>query len=64
LASSVPTEPQEHAVSHTDHLALPAGGTAKVDGLDTVKDFKEIRKRVGYMPGKFSLYQDLSVRKT
>lgn len=42
-------------------LLLPAGGTAKVDGLDTVKDFKEIRKRVGYMPGKFSLYQDLSV---
>jgi ABC-type multidrug transport system ATPase subunit len=37
------------------------GGTASVDGFDVVKDFKEIRKRVGYMPGKFSLYQDLTV---
>jgi ABC-2 type transport system ATP-binding protein len=36
-------------------------GTAHVDGFDVVKDFKEIRKRVGYMPGKFSLYPDLTV---
>lgn len=42
-------------------LLLPDGGNARVDGLDTVKDFKAIRKRVGYMPGKFSLYPDLSV---
>ncbi|MFC0772591.1 ABC transporter ATP-binding protein [Terrimonas alba] len=42
-------------------LLLPDGGSAKVDGFDVVKDFKEIRKRVGYMPGKFSLYQDLTV---
>jgi ABC-type multidrug transport system, ATPase component len=42
-------------------LLLPDGGSAAVDGLDVVKDFKEIRKRVGYMPGRFSLYQDLTV---
>lgn len=36
-------------------------GTAMVDGFDVVKGMKDIRKRVGYMPGKFSLYQDLSV---
>jgi ABC-type multidrug transport system ATPase subunit len=42
-------------------LLLPDGGTATVDGLDVVKDFKAVRNRVGYMPGKFSLYQDLSV---
>ncbi|MBL7865342.1 MAG: ABC transporter ATP-binding protein [Cyclobacteriaceae bacterium] len=42
-------------------LMLADEGTASVDGLDVVKDFKEIRKRVGYMPGKFSLYPDLSV---
>ena len=32
-----------------------------VDGFDVISEMKEIRKRVGYMPGKFSLYQDLSV---
>lgn len=42
-------------------LMLANSGTALVDGFDVVKDFKEIRKRVGYMPGKFSLYPDLSV---
>ncbi|MGM9846734.1 MAG: ABC transporter ATP-binding protein [Muribaculaceae bacterium] len=42
-------------------LLLADSGTATVDGLDTVRDYKEIRKRIGYMPGKFSLYQDLSV---
>ena len=42
-------------------LLLPASGSAVVDGYDVVKDYKEIRKRVGYMPGRFSLYQDLSV---
>ncbi len=42
-------------------LLLPDNGTATVDGLDTVKDYKQIRRNVGYMPGKFSLYQDLSV---
>ena len=42
-------------------LILPDSGTATVHGFDIVKDYKEIRKSVGYMPGKFSLYQDLSV---
>lgn len=42
-------------------LLLPTSGQASVAGYDVVKDFKEIRRRVGYMPGKFSLYQDLSV---
>jgi len=42
-------------------LMLADSGTASVDGFDVVGQFKEIRKRVGYMPGKFSLYPDLSV---
>ncbi len=42
-------------------LLLADGGCAAVDGFDVVKDFKVIRKRVGYMPGRFSLYQDLTV---
>jgi ABC-2 type transport system ATP-binding protein len=42
-------------------LILADSGTASVDGFDVVNDYKEIRKRVGYMPGKFSLYQDLTV---
>src|ERR1035437_5590076 len=42
-------------------LLLPDGGSASVDGFDVVKDYKEIRQRVGYMPGRFSLYQDLTV---
>jgi len=42
-------------------LLLPDSGEAKMDGLDVVKDYKKIRHIVGYMPGRFSLYQDLSV---
>ena len=42
-------------------LLLPDSGKATVDGFDVVKEYKTIRKRVGYMPGKFSLYPDLSV---
>lgn len=42
-------------------LLLADSGQATVDGFDVVKDFKRIRKRVGYMPGRFSLYQDLTV---
>ncbi len=36
-------------------------GSARVDGLDIVKDYRNIRSRVGYMPGKFSLYPDLTI---
>jgi ABC-type multidrug transport system ATPase subunit len=43
-------------------LLLPDEGSAEVEGMDVVKDYKKIRKLVGYMPGKFSLYQDLSVK--
>ena len=43
-------------------LLLPEQGAATVDGYDTVRQMREIRKRVGYMPGKFSLYQDLTVQ--
>ena len=42
-------------------LLLPDKGTAKVDGFDTAEQVREIRRRVGYMPGRFSLYQDLTV---
>ena len=42
-------------------LLLADGGQAAVDGLDVVKNYKEIREKVGYMPGRFSLYQDLTV---
>ena len=42
-------------------LVLADSGTAFVDGLDVVKDYVELRKHIGYMPGRFSLYQDLSV---
>jgi ABC-2 type transport system ATP-binding protein len=42
-------------------LLLPDAGKASVNGYDVVTEYKQIRKLVGYMPGKFSLYQDLSV---
>lgn len=42
-------------------LLLADEGTATVGGADVVKDYKEIRRKVGYMPGGFSLYQDLTV---
>lgn len=42
-------------------LLLANEGTATVAGFDVVKDYKSIRNSVGYMPGKFSLYQDLTV---
>jgi ABC-2 type transport system ATP-binding protein len=42
-------------------LWLADSGTASVEGFDVVKDYKSIRKIIGYMPGKFSLYQDLTV---
>jgi ABC-type multidrug transport system ATPase subunit len=42
-------------------LLIPDSGTAVVEGLDTVQEFKKLRKIIGYMPGRFSLYPDLSV---
>lgn len=42
-------------------LLLADEGTATVGGADVVKDYKDIRRKVGYMPGRFSLYQDLTV---
>ncbi len=42
-------------------LLVADSGTAQVAGFDVVKDYKAIRSRVGYMPGRFSLYQDLTV---
>lgn len=42
-------------------LLLPDRGFATIDGLDVVADFRKIRTMVGYMPGRFSLYQDLTV---
>ena len=42
-------------------LLLPDSGSATVDGYDVVRQMHDVRCRVGYMPGKFSLYQDLTV---
>ncbi|GJH41335.1 hypothetical protein RCZ04_18850 [Capnocytophaga sp. HP1101] len=42
-------------------LLLPDEGSATVEGWDIVSDYKQIRQHVGYMPGRFSLYQDLTV---
>jgi len=42
-------------------LLIPNSGYATVEGFDVVKDYKKIRDIIGYMPGRFSLYQDLSV---
>ena len=42
-------------------LMLPDQGKVTVLGLDCVKGFRELRKHIGYMPGRFSLYMDLTV---
>ncbi len=42
-------------------LLLADSGKATVDGLDVVNDYRKIRNRIGYMPGRFSLYQDLTI---
>jgi ABC-type multidrug transport system ATPase subunit len=42
-------------------LLIPDSGKLNVLGLDVVTYYKELRKNIGYMPGRFSLYQDLSV---
>lgn len=42
-------------------LLLPDAGSATLAGLDCVRDYRQIREMIGYMPGRFSLYQDLSI---
>lgn len=42
-------------------LLIQDEGIAEMAGLDVIKEYKKIRKFVGYMPGRFSLYQDLTV---
>ena len=42
-------------------LLIQDKGEAEMSGLDVVRDYKKIRRLVGYMPGRFSLYQDLTV---
>jgi len=42
-------------------LLLPDEGRISVLGMDNITSFRELRKNIGYMPGRFSLYQDLSV---
>lgn len=42
-------------------LLIPDSGHASMLGLDTVKDFRQIRSRIGYMPERFSLYPDMTV---
>jgi len=42
-------------------LLLPDKGSAYVQGTDVTKDYQTIRNKIGYMPGRFSLYQDLTV---
>jgi ABC-type multidrug transport system ATPase subunit len=44
-------------------VLLADSGNAQLAGLDIIKDYREIRNRVGYMPGRFFLYQDLLCRK-
>lgn len=43
-------------------LALPTSGQASVLGLDVVRDYRRLRTEIGYMPEKFSLYQDMTVK--
>jgi len=43
-------------------LIIPSEGKVTLLGLDTVKDYRDLRCRIGYMPGRFSLYQDLTVQ--
>ncbi len=42
-------------------LLLPDSGEVQMAHLDTIKDYKKLRTKLGYMPGRFSLYQDLTV---
>jgi ABC-2 type transport system ATP-binding protein len=42
-------------------MIKPASGTILIDGLDAVSEKKQVKKRIGYMPQRFGLYQDLTV---
>lgn len=42
-------------------LLVPDRGSSRIEGYDVVRDYRTIRSRIGYMPGRFSLYQDLTV---
>jgi len=42
-------------------LMKPDSGTATIAGLDSTKDYRSLRQKLGYMPGKFSLYPDLTI---
>ncbi len=42
-------------------LLRPDSGSASLLGLDTVRNYWELRRRIGYMPERFSLYQDMTV---
>ena len=58
----VPTEQEkQHLFRIITTLLLPDEGEMKVLGLDSRTGYRELRKNIGYMPGRFSLYQDLSV---
>lgn len=43
-------------------LLLPTDGTASMNSFDVIKEYKQVRLQAGYMPGRFSLYQDLTVQ--
>ncbi len=42
-------------------MIKPVSGTILIDGLDAVSEKKQVKKRIGYMPQRFGLYQDLTV---
>jgi ABC-type multidrug transport system ATPase subunit len=52
---------EKQRFSDIDYTLLPNEGTATIAGFDVVRDYKSIRSSIGYMPGKFSLYQDLTI---
>ena len=61
LAQNRAQRPREGEAGLFVDLHLPDAGEVRVCGCDVRKDFMEIRRMIGYMPGHFSLYQDLTV---